>query len=181
MSNGTKSLTLNNSLLKIFVRCPKRRNYFTTENFQREISNGKVFTNYGMSYTYLVTGIHMYICIHIKIKTHGHVSAAKNCVVHKCVICRNCKLSTPHKSITTGPILIKFTYFYAFDYANLYANFERNRPSSSQDMWKIAPFSSPFSSLHRFAKVTLSQPKTPFSYINFLQIWHTFKALYDQS
>ena len=33
------------------------------------------------------------------------------------------------------------------------------------------------SSSHRFTKVTLSQPKTPFPWIDIFQIWHTYKAL----
>ena len=49
----------------------------------------------------------------------------------------------------------------------------------------IALFSSPFSSYsyssssssHRFTKVHLSQPKTPFPFIDFFQIWHTYEAL----
>ena len=84
----------------------------------------------------------------------------------------------PCISITTRLISIKFTYFMPSVYAILHTKFEENWPSSSQDVFlKIVPFSSHFSSLHCFTKVTLSQPKTPFSWIDFFQIWHTYKAL----
>ena len=118
------------------------------------------------------------------IKTHGCVSAAKKAVWHTSVLftgTANSLFSTLHISITTGLISIKFTYFMPSIYATLHTKFKRNWPSSTQDIFlKIAPFSSPFSSyssLHRFTKVTLSQPKTPFLGIDFFQIWHTYKAL----
>ena len=41
---------------------------------------------------------------------------------------------TPHISITTGPISIKFTYFMPFIYTTLHTKFEENRISSLQDM-----------------------------------------------
>ena len=48
------------------------------------------------------------------IKTHGRVSAAKEDVRHTSVLftgTAKSPFSTPHTSITTGPISIKFTYF----------------------------------------------------------------------
>ena len=79
--------------------------------------------------------------------------------------------STPHTSITTELISIKFTHFMSPIYATLQTKFEKNRPSSLRDVFmKIAPFSSHFSSSQHFTKVTLSQPKTPFSFITFFQI-----------
>ena len=52
--------------------------------------------------------------LNLFIKMHSHVSAAKKVVWHTCVLftrTTNLPFSTPHISITTGPISIKFTYF----------------------------------------------------------------------
>ena len=49
-----------------------------------------------------------------KFKTHGRVSAAKEVMWHTSVLftgTAKSPFSTPHISITTGPISIKFTYF----------------------------------------------------------------------
>ena len=55
--------------------------------------------------------------VYTTIKTHGHVSAAKKDVQHTSVLftgTAKSPFSTPHISITTGPISIKFSYiFYA--------------------------------------------------------------------
>ena len=79
------------------------------------------------------------------IKTYSRVSAAKKAVWHTSVLftaTANSPFSTPHISITTGPISIKFTYFMPSIYATQHTKFERNRPSSSQDMcsWKLPHF-----------------------------------------
>ena len=66
-----------------------------------------------------------------------------------------------------------------YTYVTLHTKFEWNRPSSLQDVcsWKLPHFLHLFSSSHCFTKVTLSQPKTPFPWIDFFKIWHTYKAL----
>ena len=116
---------------------------------------------------------------HIQIiKTHSRVSAAKKAVWHTSVLftgTTNLPFSTPLISLATGPIS-----FMPSIYATLHIKFEENQPSSSRDSYvflKIVPLSSHFSSSYHFTKVTLSQPKTPFSWIDFFQIWHTYKAL----
>ena len=104
------------------------------------------------------------------------VSDQESLVMHKCGTA-NSPFSTPCISITTGPISIKFTYFMPSIYATLHTKLVRNQPNSLWDVFlKSAPFSSPFSSSHRLTKVTLSQSKTPFPWINFFYIWHTYKA-----
>ena len=67
------------------------------------------------------------------IKTHGCVSAAKEDVWHTSVLfTRTAKspFSTPHISITTGPISIKFTYFMPSIYMTLHTKFEENQFNS---------------------------------------------------
>ena len=77
-------------------------------------------------------------------KTHGHASAAKNAVWHISVLFTgtpNSPFSTPCISIATWPISIKFTYFMPSIYATLHTKFEKNRLSSSRDVFlKISPF-----------------------------------------
>ena len=71
------------------------------------------------------------------IKTHGRVSAAKEDVWHTSVLFTGTALSpfsTPHISITTGPISIKFTYFMACIYTTLHTKLKENRLSSLQDI-----------------------------------------------
>ena len=70
-------------------------------------------------------------------KTYNRVSVAKKAVWCTSVIftgTSNLLFSNPHISITTGPISIKVTYFMPSIYATLHAKFERNQPSSLQDM-----------------------------------------------
>ena len=67
------------------------------------------------------------------IKTHGRVSAAKKVMWHTSVLftgTAKSPFSTPHISITTGPISIKFTYFMPSIYTTLHTKFEENRLSS---------------------------------------------------
>ena len=69
----------------------------------------------------------------IRIKTHGCVSAAKEDVWHTSLLftgTAKSPFSTPHISITTGSISIKFTYFMPCMYTTLHTKFEENRLSS---------------------------------------------------
>ena len=69
----------------------------------------------------------------IYIKTHGRVSAAKEVVWHTSVLftgTAKSPFSTPHTSITLGPISIKFTYFMPSIYTTLHTKFEENQLSS---------------------------------------------------
>ena len=71
------------------------------------------------------------------IKTHGRVSAAKEDVRHTSVLftgTAKSPLLTPHISITTGLISIKFTYFMNCIYTTLHTKFEENRFSSLRDI-----------------------------------------------
>ena len=73
---------------------------------------------------------HVFIII---IKTHGRVSAAKEVMWHTSVLftgTAQSPFSTPHISITTGPISITFTYFMPSIYTILHTKFEENRLSS---------------------------------------------------
>ena len=68
-----------------------------------------------------------------KIKTHSRVSAAKEDVRHTSVLFTGkakSPFSTPHISITTGPISIKFKYFMLSIYTTLHIKFEENWLSS---------------------------------------------------
>ena len=68
-----------------------------------------------------------------KFKTHGRVSAAKEVMWHTSVLftgTAKSPFSTPHISITTGPISIKFTYVMPSIYTTLHTKFEENRLSS---------------------------------------------------
>ena len=72
--------------------------------------------------------------------------------------------STPHISITAGPISTKFTYFMLSINMCLHTKLEENWFSSFRDTYmllKIAQFSSHFSSSHRFNTIPLSQKKQP--------------------
>ena len=65
----------------------------------------------------------------VLIKTHGHVSAAKEDVWHTSVLftgTTKLPFSTPHISITTGLISIRFTYFMPFIYMTLHTKFEEH-------------------------------------------------------
>ena len=67
------------------------------------------------------------------IKTHGCVSAAKKDVWHTSVLftgTAKSPFSTPHISITTTPISIKFTYYMPFIYITWHTKFEENQPSN---------------------------------------------------
>ena len=91
------------------------------------------------------------------IKTHSRVSGAKEDVRDTSVLFTGTAKSpflTPHISITTGPISIKFTYCMPSIYTTLHAKFEENRLSSLRYMLlKIAQFSSS----HRFNTTHLNQ------------------------
>ena len=72
-------------------------------------------------------------------KTHayGHVSVAQKAVWRTSVLftgTANSPGSTPHMSMTTGPISIRFAYLMPSIYATLHTEFEGYRPSSSGDM-----------------------------------------------
>ena len=72
-----------------------------------------------------------------KIKTHSRVCAAKEDVWHTSVLfteTAKSSFSTPHISITTGLISIKFTYLMPSIYTTLYTKFEENWFSSLQDI-----------------------------------------------
>ena len=74
---------------------------------------------------------------HSFIQTQGCVSAAKKVMWRTSVLftgTTNLPFSTPHITITTGLLSIKFTYFMPSIYATLHTIFEENKPSSSQDM-----------------------------------------------
>ena len=84
------------------------------------------------SYTYLSAFLPV-ITVAAAIKTHGRVSAAKEVVWHTSILftgTAKSPFSTPHISITTGPISIKFTYFMPSIYTTLHTKFEENQLSS---------------------------------------------------
>ena len=67
------------------------------------------------------------------IKTHGRVSAAKKDAQHTSVLftgTAKTPYSTPHISITSGPIPIKFMYLMPSIYTTWHTKFEKNQPSS---------------------------------------------------
>ena len=71
------------------------------------------------------------------LNTRSCVRGQESRVVHKYVSftgTASLPFSTPRISITTGLISIRFTYFMLFIYTALHTKFERNQPSSSQDM-----------------------------------------------
>ena len=71
------------------------------------------------------------------IKTHGCVPAAKEDVWHTSVLftgTAKSPFSTPHISITTGPISIKFTHFMPCIYMTLHTKFEENRLNGSKSL-----------------------------------------------
>ena len=68
------------------------------------------------------------------IKTHSCVSVAKKAMWCMSVLftgITNSPSSTPHISIATGLISIKFTYFMPSIYATLHTKLERNWPNIS--------------------------------------------------
>ena len=68
---------------------------------------------------------------HIHIKTHGRVSVAKKAVWRTSVLCTrngNLQFSTPHISITTGIIYIKFINFMSSIYMTLHTNLKEISP-----------------------------------------------------
>ena len=84
---------------------------------------------------------------HTCIKTHSRVLVTKKDVRHTSTVCyftetAKSPFSTPHTSITTTPISIKFTYFMPSIYTTLHTKFEENWISSLQDMrfWKLPNF-----------------------------------------
>ena len=121
------------------------------------------------------------------IKTHGRVSVAKKAVWHTSVFftgTANLPFSTPYISTTTGSISMNFTDFMSCIYATL--QYIPNFKEIGLVVCEIfvpenCPIFFTFSSSHRFTEVNLSQPRTPFPWINFFQIWHTYKALYGLS
>ena len=67
------------------------------------------------------------------IKTHSRVSVVNKDVRHTSVLFTGTSkspISTPHTSITTGSISIKFTYLMSPIYTTLHTKFEGNWPSS---------------------------------------------------
>ena len=114
------------------------------------------------------------------IKTHGCVSVAKKAVWHTSVLITgiaNLPFSTPRISITTTLISMKFTYFMHTIHATLHTKFEGNWPSSSGcENCSIFTF---FFFFAPFYKSNFEPTKTPFSWIYFFQLWHTYynKAL----
>ena len=71
----------------------------------------------------------------IRIKTHGHVSAAKKDVWHTNVLhvltgTAKSPFATPDISTTTGLISIKFTYFTPFICTTLHTKIQGNQTSS---------------------------------------------------
>ena len=65
------------------------------------------------------------------------MSAAKEDVRHTSVLftgTAKSPFSTPHISITTGPISIKFTYFMPCIYTTLHTKFEENQLISLRDI-----------------------------------------------
>ena len=77
---------------------------------------------------------------HDDIKTHSRVSVAKEDVWHTNVLFTlftgtiKSPFSTPHISITTEPISIKFNYFMPSIYMTLCIKFEENWLSSLRDI-----------------------------------------------
>ena len=72
-----------------------------------------------------------------KIKTNGCMSVAKKDVQHASVLFTGTTkslFSTPHFSITTELISIKFTYFMPSIYMTLHMKFEENQLSSLRDI-----------------------------------------------
>ena len=87
-------------------------------------------------------------------------------------------LSIPRISIITWPISIKFTHFMPSVYTTVHTKFDEiDLVVSKVCILKISRLSLYFySSLHGFKNLTLSQGKTTFLWIDFLQIWYTNKA-----
>ena len=121
------------------------------------------------------------------IKTHGRVSAAKKAVWHTSMLftgTANSPFSTPHISTTTVLISIKSHILYP-PYTRPYIPNVKQISPVVHEIY--VPENCPifhlflFSYSHCFTKVTLSQPKTPFPWIDFFEIWHTYKALYSLS
>ena len=122
------------------------------------------------------TYVHMYIYYYYTyIKTHSHVSEAK-----KDVWPQMYHLQEPLShflqhliSLTTVLISNKFKYFMPSIYTTLHTKFQENQISSLRDtgFW----FSSHFL-LHTDLKITLSQEKIMFPWIDFLHIWYTNNA-----
>ena len=72
------------------------------------------------------------------IRTKSHVSSAKKAVWCTIVLftgTANSPFLTPHISITTGPISIKFTCFMPSIYATLLTKCEGNHPNSFRDIY----------------------------------------------
>ena len=111
----------------------------------------------------------------LNIKTHGCVSVAK-----KAVWCTSVLFTgTANSPFSPMGWFLSNSHILCPPYTRSYIpNLKEIGPVVCKIcILKIAPFSSPFSSsLHRFTKVTLNQPKTPFPWIDFFQIWHTYKA-----
>ena len=111
------------------------------------------------------------------ITTHGCVLAAKKAMWHTSVLITgtaNLPFSTSCISITTRLISMKFHVLYALHICDLTYQIWRKLAKQEIRMWCVSencPILSHFSSsLHHFTKVTLSQLKTPFLWIDFFQI-----------
>ena len=121
------------------------------------------------------------IILKVQIKTNGCVSAAKKDMRHTSVLFTGTAkslFSTPHISITTGPISIIFTYFMPSIYTWLYIpNFEENRISSLRDkcFWKLQHFFTIFFFTPIYNN-NFELRKTTFSWMDFFQIWYTNKV-----
>ena len=115
------------------------------------------------------------------IKTYGCVSVAKKAMWYTSVLFLQEPLTilTLHISITTGLISIHFTYLWPLYMQPYIPNLKEIAPVVHKIcVPKNCPIFSPFPSYsHHFTKVTLRQPNTLFSWINFFQIWHNYKAL----
>ena len=118
---------------------------------------------------------------HKCVKTQCCVSAAKKDVRHTSVLFTGTAkypFSTPHISITTGPIFITFTYFIPSIYTTLHTKFS-DKYSSLWDMhfWKLPNFLHIFFFFTTIYNNSNFEPReTTFSKMDFFQIWYTNKA-----
>ena len=114
------------------------------------------------------------------IKTHGRVSVAKKAMWRMSVLFTG----TADSLFSIPQISLGRFLSYSYILCPLYMQpYMPNLKNISPVVYEICvhencPFSSHFSSCsHHFTKVTLSQPKTTFSWIDLFQIWLTYKTL----
>ena len=114
------------------------------------------------------------------------------------VVCRAAKKSRPYTRVlftrtrifpisafciskTIAPIFTKFIYFMLYIYTTSHTKFKRNRVRGLRDIrsQKSSDFLRIFFLLRTKPKIFLSRAKTIFSCFDFIQIWHTYRAIKD--